>query len=252
MITAGEDLKSMAFRDLLKSKLIRRHSPGALNALFLNKYPMNSGFAESFRTLRTNLQFSFTNSQLRSLLVTSASEAEGKTSTVANLAFTMAKADKAVLMIDADLRKPMLSGLIPAQTNTGLTGLLSDAFSADVESGSLEKFSVSDLFWLLSFQTKTGRLHLEEGGEEIDVYFLRGEMVDLDWLTRPTEKSLAAVLVREKLITEALAKQALARKRETGQKLGITLINMGLVNEESLVGFITHQMAEGLRMALQF
>ena len=242
----------MAFRDRLKSKRDVGFAAGALNGLFLKKFPMNSGFAESFRTLRTNLQFSSAKSPLRSLLITSASEAEGKTSTVANLGFTMAKADKAVLMIDADLRKPMLSRLIPSEADTGLTGLLSDTFSTDVASGSLERFGVSDLFWLLSFQNKTGRLHLAEGDQEIDAYFLRGEMVDLDWLTRPKEKSLARVLVKEKLITETLAEQALARKRETGQKLGITLINMGLVNEESLVGFITHQMTEGLRIALQF
>lgn len=243
----------MMFRNLLKlGKRDNRHKPEALKELFLNKYPMSSGFAESFRTLRTNIQFSFMEKQFRSLLVTSASEGEGKTSTVANLGFTMAKGDKAVLMIDADLRKPTLSGLISSDHGGGLTGLLSDTFSTDIGSGSLSEFSVSDLFRLLSFQSKTGRLHLHEGEEKIDAYFLRGEMVDLDWLTRPKEKGLATILVREKLVTVEQAKQALARKRDTGQKLGITLINMGLAKEDQLAGFITHQMTEGLRVALQF
>lgn len=227
------------------------HTPGALKELFLNEYPVSSGFAESFRTLRTNIQFSFMDSQFRSLLITSASEAEGKTSTVANLGFTMAKADKTVLMIDADLRKPVLSGLMPSENDPGLTGLLADTFGKEVESGSLSEFGVSDLFWLISFQSKTGRLHLRGVDEEIDLYFLRGKLIDLNWLTRPKEKGLATILIREKLLTVDEAKKALARKEDAGQKLGITLLRMGLLREEDLTGFITQQMTEGLRVALQ-
>jgi len=131
-----------------------------LSDLFLDDYPMNSRFAESYRTLRTNIQFSFMDKDFRSLLVTSAGEQEGKTSTAANLSYTMAQAGRTVLMIDSDLRKPMLSSLASSQDSIGLTGLLSDAFSADIQSGSLAEFGVSDLFWLRSFQKKTGFLRL--------------------------------------------------------------------------------------------
>jgi len=128
--------------------------------LFLGNYSTASSFAESYRTLRTNIYFSFMEKEFRSLLVTSTGEKEGKSTTTANLAYTMAQAGKTVLMIDADLRKPMLSKVIPSHNEPGLTGLLSDTFSTDIRAGSLADFSVNDLFWLLSFQKKTGVCNL--------------------------------------------------------------------------------------------
>lgn len=232
--------------------IIHKEQILSLSDLFLDHYPANSRFAESYRTLRTNIHFSFMDKEFRSLLVTSAGEQEGKTSTVANVSYTMAQAGKTVLMIDADLRKPMLNSLVPSQDSAGLTGLLSDIFSADVRSGSFTEFGVSDLFWLLSFQKRTGFLHLTEGEEEIDIYFLHGELVDLNWRTRPKEQRLITLLMKNKLLTTEQAKQALARKKNTGQKLGFILINMGFVKEDDLTGFITLHMIEGLRVALQF
>ena len=119
----------------MKSK--KRHSTQrseVLAELSLNNFPTNSRFAESYRTLRTNIYFSFMDKEFRSLLVTSAGEEEGKTTTVANLSYTMAQAGKTVLMMDADLRKPMLSRLLPPRDSRGLTWLLSDAFGTDVNS----------------------------------------------------------------------------------------------------------------------
>ena len=226
-------------------------APQTLTDLFLNKYPANSRFAESYRTLRTNIQFSFMEKAFQSLVVTSAGAQEGKTSTVANLSYTMAQTGKTVLMIDADLRKPMLSQLVPSQNSTGLTELLSDVFGADVQFGSLAEYSVSDLFWLLSFQQKTGLLRLTEGEEEVHVYFLQGEMSNIKWPTRPKEQKLVTLLMKNKLLTAAQAKQVIARKKDTGQKMGFILINMGFVKEDDLAGFITLHMIEGLRAALQ-
>jgi hypothetical protein len=223
----------------------------ASTELFLEYYPINSSFAESYRTLRTSIHFSFMEKELRSLLITSAGQNEGKTTTVANLSYTMAQAGKSVLMIDADLRKPALSRMIPTQGSTGLSGLLSDTFGADVRSGSLAELGVSDLFWLLSFQKKTGVLHLTDGKEKISVYCLRGELVDVNWVTRPDEKKMATLLIKNKLLTREQAEQAFIRKKNTGQKLGFILINMGLVKKDDLTGFITLHIIEGLRTALQ-
>jgi len=232
--------------------IIHKEQTQTLSDLFLDDYPMNSRFAESYRTLRTNIQFSFMDKEFRSLLVTSSGEKEGKTSTVANLAYTMAQAGKTVLMVDTDLRKPMLSKLLPSQNSTGLTGLLSDVFGSDVRSGSLAEFSVSDLFWLVSFQKKTGFLRLTEGTEEITIHFLQGEIVDLNWLTRPKKNRLATLLVKNRMLTSQQAEEALVRKENAGQKLGFILINMGLIKEDELTGFINLHMIEGFRTAIQF
>jgi len=236
----------------LKTAMRGEDAAQTLTDLFLNHYPANSRFAESYRTLRTNIHFSFMEKAFRSLLVTSAGAQEGKTSTVANLAYTMAQAGKTVLMIDADLRKPMLSNLLPSKNSTGLTELLSDVFGSDVQFGSLAEFSVSDLFWLLSFQQKTGLLRLTEGKEEVHVYFLQGEMSNIKWPTRPKDQKLVTLLMKNKLLTTEQAKLAIVRKKDTGQKMGFVLINMGFIKEDDLTGFIILHMMEGLRAALQF
>ena len=55
----------------------------------LNEESLKTRYAESYRTLRTNIQFSLVEDNFRSLLVTSAGAGEGKTNTAANLAFTL-------------------------------------------------------------------------------------------------------------------------------------------------------------------
>ena len=219
--------------------------------LFLNAYPMNSSFAEAYRTLRTNIDFSFVGKDFRSLLVTSTGEEEGKTITVANLAYTMSYTDRSVIMIDADLRKRTLSRLVSAQEAPGLTGLLSDSFSTKVREGSLGPFGVSDLIRLLAFQRKTGRLHLTDEKDEIVLFFLHGDPVDINWVTRPEEKKLATILIKNSLISRERAKNAISRQKDTGQKLGFILLNMGLLKEDDLIGPLTIHMMEALRMALQ-
>ncbi|MBW1788607.1 MAG: polysaccharide biosynthesis tyrosine autokinase [Deltaproteobacteria bacterium] len=227
--------------------------PGSnLKKLFLANFPSHSRFAESYRTLRTNIHFSFVEGDFRSILVTSAGEQEGKTTTVTNLAFTIARTGKSVLVIDADLRKPSLSNIVNIERSPGLTGLLSHTFGTEVSSGSLAEFGFSDLFWLLSFQKKTGRLCLTEGKEAVDVYFLEGEPVDVSWRSRPEEKKLAFVLIKNEVITRDQAKQALTRARISGQKLGFILVSMGAIKAEELEGYISLHAIEGLRTALQF
>lgn len=222
--------------------------------LLLNNFSTNSRFAEAYRALRTNIDFSFLEKDVRSILITSAGAAEGKTLTVANLSYTISKRGKSVLMIDADLRKPMLSRFFVSNESSGLTGLLSEAFNEPIQnSGRIgEKFGISDLFRLLSFQKKTGVLHLSDGKEEIKLFFLQGELVDLNWLKRPDEKKLAAILVANGQITEAQAQKAIDKQKGAGQKLGFILINMGLLTEKELIGPLTIHMMEGIRTALQF
>jgi capsular exopolysaccharide synthesis family protein len=232
--------------------IIRKNKTGNLSDLFLGDHPTNSRFAESYRSLRTNIHFSFLEKDFRSLLITSAGAGEGKSISTANLSYTMAQAGKTVLMIDADLRKPTLNRLLQTHHAPGISGLLSDTFSTDIRSGTLTTFGVSDLMRLLAFQKKTGLLDLTEGSEHIRIYFLNGELKDVLWMTRPDEKKMVNLLVKDQVISREQADQALTRAANTGQKLGFILINMGLVKADDITGFITAYMMEGLRIALQF
>ncbi|MBI9087283.1 MAG: polysaccharide biosynthesis tyrosine autokinase [Desulfobacterales bacterium] len=219
--------------------------------IFLDRFPTHSRLAESYRTLRANLHFAFLDRDFRSVLITSSGEKEGKTSTVANTAYTMAKAGKSVLMIDADLRRPFLSMMAPSSQSSGLTGLLSGLFGTDIREGSLKNLRFADLLRLLAMQKKTGELRLLDQEESVEVFFFQGRMVDLNWVTRPDDQRLATLLVQSGLISAEQAKQVLVHQRSTGQKLGFILISTGLLKKEQLDGILTMHMMEGLRNALQ-
>jgi len=80
--------------------------------------------AESFRTLRTNLQFLDAGRASRAFVVTSSIESEGKSTTAANLAIALADAGARVLLVDADLRRPKVADYMGIEGAVGLTDLL--------------------------------------------------------------------------------------------------------------------------------
>lgn len=80
--------------------------------------------AESFRTLRTNLQYLDVERVDRSFVVTSSIGSEGKSTTCANLAISLADAGARVLLVDADLRKPRVAEYMNIEGGVGLTDVL--------------------------------------------------------------------------------------------------------------------------------
>lgn len=83
-----------------------------------------SPVAESYRTLRTNIQFSSFDKDIKTIVVTSAAPGEGKSTTIGNLAIVMAQSGKKVLLIDCDLRKPSLHKKFRITNQAGLTNIL--------------------------------------------------------------------------------------------------------------------------------
>ena len=80
--------------------------------------------AESYRSLRTNIQYSSIDKQVKSLVVTSSNAGEGKSTVSGNLAYTFFQSGKRVLIIDCDLRKPSLHRKFNVSNEVGLTDVL--------------------------------------------------------------------------------------------------------------------------------
>lgn len=80
--------------------------------------------AEAYRTLRTNIIFSFQEHFKKSLLITSSGSGEGKTSTLINLGITIAQAGQKVLLIDSDLRFPNHHRIFKLDKSPGVTTAL--------------------------------------------------------------------------------------------------------------------------------
>ncbi|HOX86414.1 MAG TPA: polysaccharide biosynthesis tyrosine autokinase [bacterium] len=78
-------------------------------------------FAESYRDLRTNLQFYHIDEPIKKMVITSAIPGEGKTSVTANLALSMTELGKRVVILDADLRKPKINSLFDLERVPGFT-----------------------------------------------------------------------------------------------------------------------------------
>lgn len=77
--------------------------------------------SEAFRRLRTNLEFVNLDRNVRSIMVTSAVTGEGKSTTVANLAVTLARSGHRVVLVDLDLRQPFLHRFFDLDQEPGLT-----------------------------------------------------------------------------------------------------------------------------------
>lgn len=83
-----------------------------------------SRVSEQFRTLRTNIHFTSPDGDIRSLVITSASHSEGKSTAASNLAIVFAQEGKRVLFIDADMRKPTMHHTFKLNNSRGLSNVL--------------------------------------------------------------------------------------------------------------------------------
>ena len=83
-----------------------------------------SVIAESYRTLRTNIQYSSFDKKYKSIVITSSEQGEGKSTTAANLALSLAQGEKKVVLIDCDLRKPSIHKKFKVSNATGLSDVL--------------------------------------------------------------------------------------------------------------------------------
>ena len=109
-----------------RKKIMKLDSQQRKGLSLISKLRPKSVIAEQYRTIRTNIQFSMIDRDVKSIVITSSGPWEGKSTTAANLASVFTDQGKRVLLVDADLRKPTVQRTFGLSNIVGLTTLLSD------------------------------------------------------------------------------------------------------------------------------
>jgi tyrosine-protein kinase Etk/Wzc len=161
-VRTPEDLKKYGFIPLTSIARMATNGSGfgSGNGLLKDGKPFDihlvayhnpfSPIAESFRHLRTNVQYAQLDKPLKTILVTSPNPKEGKSTTAANLAVTFAQTEQKVLLVDSDMRRPTIHSLFGLKKDPGLTDLLFG--SATLEE--VTKQGVLDNLWIIGAGTK--------------------------------------------------------------------------------------------------
>ncbi len=113
-------------KDGLKEKYSERIKESTEKQLvyLVSHFVPKSMMAESFRALRTNIQFKEAEKKIETIGIASTSPEEGKTLVAVNLAVTMAQAGMKVLLVGSDLRKPAIDRVFGVEMTPGLTDIL--------------------------------------------------------------------------------------------------------------------------------
>jgi len=102
-----------------------------LNSKLITNFSPKSPVSEAFRSLRTNILFSNIDEPVKTLVISSSATKEGKSTTAANLAITMAQMGSRILIIDADLRRPTIHTFFNLDRQIGLTNALLGTYTLD-------------------------------------------------------------------------------------------------------------------------
>jgi capsular exopolysaccharide synthesis family protein len=97
-----------------------------VQARLITNYSPKSSTAEAFRILRTNIISRKKNSDCTTLLITSSGPKEGKSTIQANMATALAQMDAKVILVDLDLRRPMVHTILGFEKETGMSDFLMD------------------------------------------------------------------------------------------------------------------------------
>jgi tyrosine-protein kinase Etk/Wzc len=130
-------------------ELGKRRSAGAdeveqIASTLVTRFAPRSPISEAYRALRTNIQFLRIDAPLKTLVISSPGPSEGKSTTVANLAITTALAGARTLLVDADLRRPVVHSLFGQEREPGIINVLVEKLplAAAVRPSGIENLSI--------------------------------------------------------------------------------------------------------------
>ena len=178
---------------------------------------------EAYRVLRTNLQFTMVDRQLKLLLVTSPSPMEGKSLTAANLAAALARGGKRVVLMDVDMHRPTQHRLFRLINNIGLTtALLSD--SMPIES-LLQKTSVPGLYVLATGPLPPNPAELLGSRRMQDILTKLKERADIVVMDSPPVLAVADAVILSSLADAVLMVVRSGKTRREWAKQALNSLN---------------------------
>jgi len=111
-------------------------------------------------------------------------------------------------------------------------------------SGTLKDFGIADILQLIGHQTKTGRLTLKTGADEVEVFFVNGNVVFASEKARDSRDLLGSLLLRAELLSKERLDDALAIQQRTLKRLGDILVDNASVTHAQLAQMMRLQTTE--------
>jgi succinoglycan biosynthesis transport protein ExoP len=180
----------------------------------------------------------------RVLMVESVTMAEGKSTVVSRIAENLAIAGMRVLMVDCDFKRQSLDKIFKVSNGGGLGESIYRIMSHHLESGTLNNYSVDDLFFLIAMKKMSGRLMVKNEDQLFRVTFQHGALLHIQCENSPENNRIGAMLLKGGFITKDQLDDALERNKRTGQPIGYILVNSGYINRDNLRGPLRLQMEE--------
>ncbi len=201
-----------------------------------------SPVSEAYRTLRTNLSFYSLDHPIQTLVVTSPSPNEEKSTAVANLAVTLAQSGKRTILVDCDLRRPSLHTLFDLDAEPGLTNYI----LGEAEELPLQETAVDNL-WLLPSGQKPPNPADMLGSQKLDqIISILIDKADIILFDAPpviavTDAAVLGAKVDGVLLVLTAGKtrrEHAERAKETLEKAKIRIVGAALTNapKDSAVG----------------
>jgi capsular exopolysaccharide synthesis family protein len=200
----------------------------------------DSSVAEAYRSLRTSLRFAGHDGTMKTILVTSPSPGEGKTSTIANLGVVLAQADQRVAVVSGDLRRPRLGQFYELSESPGFTSVILGQCSLE---GALQRVDgVDNLFFLGSGEVPPNPTELLASTAAQEIFSKLRKSFDIVLLDSPPVLPVtdAVILARETdatLLVIAAGETKRSQVEEAAEMLAqVTTTRVGVILNEVEVG----------------
>jgi succinoglycan biosynthesis transport protein ExoP len=200
----------------------------------------NSSVAEAYRSVRTSLQFAGHDGDMKTILVTSPSAGEGKTSTIANLGVVLAQAGQRVVIVSCDLRRPRLGQFFERSESPGVTSVILGQASLGDALQPVE--GIGNLFILGSGDVPPNPTELLASGSAKEIFSKLRQAFDIVLLDSPpllpvTDAVILAELADATLLVIAAGETKRNQVQEAAEMLAqVDASRVGVILNEVEIG----------------